>query len=853
MNTLIKHLFLAVFSSFLLIADMYAAEIWVSPTGSDANPGTKDKPLAHIDIALRKARELRRLSDPSIGKGITIFVKGGLYELEETIFIRPEDSGTTASPTLIQAVGNETPILSGGTRIKGWRKALNVAGLPVSAIGKVYEADAPFIGDEVLNFRQLWVNNNKAVRAKSTQGDLMERILSWNKKDETCWIPKPKYDIRNAKGVEMLIHQWWAIAILRIKEVEVKGDSAKLSFYQPESRVQSEHPWPAPWISKETGNSAFFLSNAIQFLDEPGEWYLDRRAGKVYYWPKSNENIQSADVRVPVLETLVKMQGTIDRPVSNVFFKGISFQHASWLYPSKNGLVPHQAGMFMLDAYKLKIPGTPEKKSLENQAWVGRPAAAVEVSYSNNTSFENCRFEHTASTGLDYKEGTNNDKIVGNLFKDIGGTAILVGEFSDEGQEVHLPYNPADEREVCTNELIANNLITDATNEDWGCVGIGTGYVRGISIRNNDISEVSYSGISMGWGWTKAINVMRDNQIAANKISRYAKHMYDVAGIYTLSAQPGSVITENVVDSIYKAPYAHDPNHWFYLYTDEGSSYFNVKNNWTTTDKYLQNANGPGNVWENNGPQVADSIRFAAGLQKNYQYLLKERSNTVSREINHTERVKVVELIDDAGNTHNAAQITAICQKNGLVNAEVHQWKNHSIIYGPIEDPGKLRRDLLAAFPSNSVKIYNAPFYEFNRKKSCGGNGVVKEWDNIFLTANLVKDTVMQKEYLDYHATQFKKWPEVSQGFCNAQFQQLLVFKNGPQLILVISIPKGESLDKLNLKTTENNPRVDEWNKLMGKYQEGIPGTKAGETWVFLEKAAEVGKTESPKVGKKGK
>jgi hypothetical protein len=77
------------------------------------------------------------------------------------------------------------------------------------------------------------------------------------------------------------------------------------------------------------------------------------------------------------------------------------------------------------------------------------------------------------------------------------------------------------------------------------------------------------------------------------------------------------------------------------------------------------------------------------------------------------------------------------------------------------------------------------------------------QWDNIILTANLVADPKLQQEYLNYHATQFQKWPEVSNGFCNAQFQQLLVFKSGRQLMLIISIPKGESLDKLNPLTSK--------------------------------------------------
>ncbi|MEI8085836.1 MAG: L-rhamnose mutarotase [Paludibacter sp.] len=110
------------------------------------------------------------------------------------------------------------------------------------------------------------------------------------------------------------------------------------------------------------------------------------------------------------------------------------------------------------------------------------------------------------------------------------------------------------------------------------------------------------------------------------------------------------------------------------------------------------------------------------------------------------------------------------------------------------------------------------------------------EWEHILLTTNLVDDAKLQQEYLDYHKTQFEKWPEVSAGFCNADFQQLQVFKNGRQLLLVISIPKGSSLDELNPKTTENNPRVNDWNEIMKKYQTGIEGAKPNETWVFLKK-----------------
>ncbi|HSV09494.1 MAG TPA: right-handed parallel beta-helix repeat-containing protein, partial [Hanamia sp.] len=607
--------------------------------------------------------------------------------------------------------------------------------------------------------------------------------------------------------------------------------------------------WPAPWLSKKTGNSPFYLTNAIQFLDEPGEWYLDLKNRKIYYWPRENENLNTADVVAPRLETLVKVEGTIDRPVSYVFFKGISFMHASWMRPSESGHVPLQAGMYLLDAYKLKIPGTPDKKGLENQAWVGRPKAAVEVAYANHINFEDCRFQHLASTGLDYVTGTNNDLIEGNLFKDIGGSGMLFGTFSHEAEEAHLPYNPKDEREICTNEHIINNLVTDVSNEDWGCAGICAGFVRGINIEHNEVCNVSYTGISLGWGWTKSPNAMRDNKINFNKINDYAKHLYDVAAIYTLSAQPNSEIRNNYVDSIYKAPYPHDPDHWFYLYTDEGSSYFTVKDNWCPSKKFLQNANGPGNVWENNGPQVSTDVKQEAGIQKPFRYLLKEKTvdkswpiNSAKKNDEESENVRkirnrnqlCIEIIGKSNATLNPASLKNICAKNKIPAQDIFEWENHLVVYDTLQIPEDLQKEVATAYPNSEVKFYRKLVYEFN-ESHCSSPYNSDQWTNVLMTANLVKDTAMQNQYLNYHATQFQKWPEVAKGFCNANFKQVIVLKSGRQLMLIISIPKGKTLDELNPKTTENNPHVDDWNSIMKKYQEGIEGTKPGETWVALK------------------
>ncbi|KIO50843.1 right-handed parallel beta-helix repeat-containing protein [Flavobacterium hibernum] len=829
LNTFTK-LLLSIFT-FCTIFSASAAEIWVSPNGKDTNVGTKANPLATVQMAMRKARELRRLKDVSVKDGIRIIVMNGTYYLNEPLFVRPEDSGTPDSPTTIEADTNSKPIISGGFEIKNWKKALSINGVKKS---NVWVADAPQIAGEIINYRQLWVNDKKAVRAKSTAGNTMDRILSWDKETETCWIPFKDKSIKFEPGMEMFIVQWWSIANLRIKNIEVKKDSARLSFEQPESRIQSEHPWPAPWISKNNGNSAFYLNNGISMLNEPGEWFLDKKNAKIYYIPRVGEDMNSAKVTVPVLENLVEVKGTIDSPVHDFRFKGISFQYSNWLRPSQQGHVPLQSGMYLLDAYKLKIPGTPNQATLENQAWVGRPRAAVEVNYSNNIQFESCRFEHLASTGLDLNKGTNHNTVKGNLFKDIGGSAINIGVFSEEAFEAHLPLVIKDEREICSDEVIADNLITNVTTEDWGTLGISAGFVRNLTIEHNEISDVSYSAIAMGWGWTHTTNVMKNNKILGNKIHHYAKHLHDVAGIYTLSSQPNSQIEENYIDKVYNSPYAHDPFLWLYLYTDEGSEGFTIKNNWIAEKKILKNHNGPkGNIWGNNDPYVSTKIKDAAGIRAPYTDLTKEVVIDEPWGLQEMPKAVAIELI---GSDFDIEKIRSTIKGFRIVGEELYQWKNHLVIYGKMNQPERTKRKLALAFPSLQIKIYENPIYDFQNFERCKDSKPAAEWENIVLTANLVSDEKLQKEYVDYHTTQFEKWPEIAKGFCNADFQQLQVFKFEKQLILVISIPKGESLDKLNPKTTQNNPRVDEWNALMKKYQTGIEGAKPDETWIFLNK-----------------
>lgn len=559
--------------------NIHAAEIRITPDLS-------------LTDAVRKAREMRRLGKAT---EVTIFLQAGTYYLYEPLRLRPEDSGLT--------IEGKDAVISGGMKITGWKRQ-----------GKMVVADVPDFNGRPVDFRQLWVNGQKAVRARDVSDfEQMNRIRTYDKKNHVLWVPRKAVEkILKAPYAEMVLHEMWCTSNLRIKSITPQGDSAAVRFHQPEARLQFEHPWPSPMTPDTKHPSPFYLTNAKELLDEPGEWYHDIREHKVYYMPRAGETIREAIV--PMLETLVEFIGTAEHPVRNITMKGIRFSHTTWMRPSEKGHVPLQAGMYLMEAYKLRPQiDRPNNHKLDNQGWLGRADAAVELRYTEDCNFEGCRFEHLGGSGLDYVVACRRGTTTHCTFTDIAMNGYVCGSFSPEGLETHLPYQPTDFREVCTGQTVEQSEFYDISNEDWGCVAICAGYVSGITIEHNTIHDVSYTGISLGWGWNRDLVCMKDNKVHANLIYNYANHMYDCAGIYTLGNQPGTLISENVVRDIATPSYVHDPNHWFYLYTDEGSSNITLRDNWTPTEKFLKNANGPGNVWENNGPQVNNQIKDNAG------------------------------------------------------------------------------------------------------------------------------------------------------------------------------------------------------------------------------------------------
>lgn len=567
--------------SVATISKAFASDVFTTP----------ERPLYE---AIKEAREMHRLGDSSL---ITIHLAPGQYPLEQTLTLRPEDShirlvGETDSD------GNK-PILHGGLRLEGWKKQ-----------GDLMVCNVPEFHGRPLEFRQLFVNRSQSVRSKDVKTwDEMATVLSQDRQNKILYVNSTPALKKIAKqGIdhaEMILHEMWCVSVLRIQSIQQTGDSMAIRFHNPEADIQFSHPWPSPLCHdrpKGWNASPFYITNHRSLLDEPGEWYHDIKNQKLYYYPLPGEVIKEAFV--PVVETLIAIEGTLDSPATDIHIENIEFNYSTWLRPSLLGHVPLQAGMALTEAYQFKKPMERIGNfPLDNQGWLQRPASAVAVRGGKEIQFKQCKFAFLGSSAIDFEWGTQGGLICQCTFEQIAGNGIVAGSFSPAGLETHIAYNPTDRREVVTGLRITQNNIRNIGIEDWGTHAIAAGYVACVEIDNNTIEEVPYTAISLGWGWNAKLGCMHDNKVHHNDIRRYAKHMYDCAGIYTLGNQPGTEIYKNHVSDIYQPKYVHDPNHWFWLYTDEGSSNIRVYDNDCPSDKFLQNANGPCNVWGNNVKQ----------------------------------------------------------------------------------------------------------------------------------------------------------------------------------------------------------------------------------------------------------
>ena len=295
-----------------------ASEFFVAPDGADTNPGTAEQPFA----TLGKAQEaVRQLVAASLKADVTVWLKEGTYTLDKPLDCGPDIGGTEAFSVTFASHPGETVVLSGGRRITGWKLG----------DGEIWTARLPKLDDGSWIFRNLYVNGRRAVRARTTNFDAEPNCVQLTGVDYVedgsrlvlSLPPGLLGDWRSPADVEVMVAGNWAINRKRVQSIDAANNTVVLA---PPHRHGPDYIFPKAgrWC---------YLENARELLDQPGEWHLDRQAGVLSYWPRPGEDLATADVIAPVATQLVLVQGTPERPVRNLHFKGLRLEYTDWQLP----------------------------------------------------------------------------------------------------------------------------------------------------------------------------------------------------------------------------------------------------------------------------------------------------------------------------------------------------------------------------------------------------------------------------------------------------------------------------------------------------------------------------------------
>ena len=618
------------FATFCLVGSLGFAQeqatFYVAPTGSDSNPGTETAPFKTITKAQKAVREI----NGTMTGDIVVYLREGTYQLNSMVNFDERDGGKDGHYVRYKAYKGENPLITGGMPITGWAIHDEANG-----IWKAEGVDG--------NFRQLYVNGKKAVRAcfpnaiaanEKGEGSFDHDFVRLTKVDSSgrAFDVSAEYikNIKNIENVEIHLMIAWAESILRLEKAEVNGGTAKLIPKDPERTKLFHRAYPmlgTAFMSDPPKQQVFYLENSYDLLDAAGEWYLDEKEHVLYYKPRSGESMATANVVAPRFNTLFNVLGKDTKnKVGYMSFEGLIFAHSNYTRPSEEGFLDLQAANFNVDV--LADPGRGNWEKLNsNKFLLWRPDAGFRVENAHHLLVKNCTFTQMAATGLDFVSGTNDDVIEGNVFYEIGAAGIMLGKFyQDSTTEIHIPYNPSDKDEISTRDTIRNNLITNVTNEHQGAVGIGAGYPRYVVIENNEISYTYNSGISVGFGWTKSETAMTNNHINKNNIHHISRLLCDSGPIYTLSNQgTGSEIKENYLHDYGASKWS---DYWVLpIYLDEGSSGFTVENNSYKNSPSGVGQNQPGQFTQRNNGGYIESVAAAAGLQGEFKNLADKISN----------------------------------------------------------------------------------------------------------------------------------------------------------------------------------------------------------------------------------
>ena len=450
-----------------------SGEFYVAPNGSDANPGTKQKPfvsLAHARDAVRKFKTANPKED------VTVLLRGGVYPLQETVVFTLADSGGPDQRITYAAYPGEKPIICSDVSITGWKKLETYPNqMPQAARGKVWVADvsclremkqqqerSPSVAtqmDQCQLFYTLYNGDRRLQRARGDGFSLLERPSEFVADSRSFAFPKGALrDWPDLVSAELLVipHYYWISNILPIEQVSEASGTGRTA-------VPCTYLLNPP--RKMSYRTTAWVENVLALLDEPGEWVLNSKNDKLYLWPLNGE--PDKQITAPVLTELIRVEGktdyevATDTPVKNIVFRGLTFSHGDrFPWHGKTGWgLQHDWERF------------------------DSPSAMLRFRGAENCGVEDCRFVNAGSSGLRFDLHAQNNKVVGNIFEHLGGVGILLAG-----------YGPGTKNVSLKNE-VSNNLVHNIGELYWGSPAIFIWQSGENRIANNHLFNLPYAGI----------------------------------------------------------------------------------------------------------------------------------------------------------------------------------------------------------------------------------------------------------------------------------------------------------------------------------------------------------------------
>lgn len=545
---------------------------YVSPTGSDTNAGTASAPF----LTIAKARDVVRTVNTSMAQDLYVYLRGGVYNITSTISFGVQDSGTNGHRVFYKAYPGETPILNGATKVTGWTQSTG---------GKTFQAPLA----RTTKLRNLYVNDaraaltSKTVASKGGTGTYAvtagQATWAWASGSGSDGAKYNTSDVpaiaSNKDDLEIINGTTWNENIVCVRDVVTTSDNYRgLLFQQPYGAIAQLPGWSAGF--SVTGTHTIY--NAYEFLSSPGQFYFDKTAGTLYYYPRSGEDMTTADVEAPVVEKLIDIAGTSNTArVKNLTFQGITFANTDYsLYTvaGSHGKATVQ-GATVFIAY-----GSGDWHASKYEITDTLPGA-ITVNNADSIDFIGNVVKHSGSEGISMINDVINSNITGNYITDIAGSGITVGHpqhvyLGDGG--THAKFPPGVEG-ICTKDSITNNVLYNLSSQPGfgGHAGITAFFVDTLAITNNHIQSTAYNGINLGWGWKNFTDstTCKNNTVSNNRLFNTLNRLHDSGAIYTIGQMPSTNINKNYVKGI--PPATSGPTYG--LHNDEGSAYITENDN----------------------------------------------------------------------------------------------------------------------------------------------------------------------------------------------------------------------------------------------------------------------------------